>query len=201
MRDTNVIDRETFRSIFGIDMTDALPLALATWENEGLLESVTRKEIRLREQPRPERTRSLISIVPDEYLEYEVARRNNLDLKSESVLGMLYPLKVGSRVAGRYLLDPPTRARVHLTDEKTKDKVTLRIAPQLDPKKNGTIRLIVECAPPKDKEGLVAFKKLVVQLTKLIAVRHAEIIARNRGRKDDGARRAPAYSTEITKAS
>ena len=39
----------------------------------------------------------------------------------------------------------------------------------------GTIRLIVETRPPKDAEGLAAFKKMVGQLTKLLSVRHAEI--------------------------
>ena len=78
------------------------PLALATWEKQGLIKAVTKKELQLNEQPRTERTRSLISIVPDEYLEYEVARRNQLDLKSGSVLGMIHPLKVGSRVANRF---------------------------------------------------------------------------------------------------
>ena len=202
MRDTNVIDRAVFKRIFGIDIVDAIPLALATWEKQGLIKAVTKKELQLNEQPRTDRTRSLISIVPDEYLEYEVARRNQLDLKSGSVLGMIHPLKVGSRVANRFTLKEPTRARLHMRDDVTGDSVTLRLAPQLNEAKMGTIRLIVETRPPKDSEGLTAFKKMVSQLTKLLSVRHAEILASGRQRGgNDGERRAPAYSTEITKAS
>ena len=76
MRDTNVIDRAIFKRIFGIDIVDAIPLALATWEKQGLIKAVTKKS-QLNEQPRTERTRSLISIVPDEYLEYEVLAGTN----------------------------------------------------------------------------------------------------------------------------
>ena len=184
-------------------MTDAIPLALSTWDSQGILEGVTKKEVRLKEQSRPERTRSLISIVPDEYLEYEVARRDRLDLRGESLIGMLYPLNVGSKVAGRFVLEEPTRSRVHLLDEKTGKKVTLRVAPELNEKKQGTIRLIVESRPPADKEGLEAFKKMVGQLRKLLAIRHAEILSRSRdgGHHQSNSSRAPAYSTEITKAS
>jgi coproporphyrinogen III oxidase-like Fe-S oxidoreductase len=202
LRDTNVIDRAIFRRIFGVDMTEAIPLALSTWQSQGILDGVSKKEVRLKKQSRPDRTRSLISIVPDEFLEYEVARRDRLDLRSESLLGMLHPLNVGSKVAGRFVMKEPTRSRIHLVDEKTEKKVTLRVAPQLDQKKQGTIRLIVETRPPADEEGLGAFKKMVGQLRKLLAIRHAEILSRSR---DGGSRRnenrAPAYSTEITKAS
>jgi coproporphyrinogen III oxidase-like Fe-S oxidoreductase len=198
MRDTNVIDRAVFRRIFGIDMTEAVPLALASWESMGILDKVTEKEVRLKPQDRPDRTRTLISIVPDEYLEYEVARRDRLDLRGESLIGMLHPLTVGSKVAGRFVLEEPTRSRIHFTDEVTDKKVTLRVAPQLNPSKQGTIRLVVETRPPQDEEGLQAFKKMVGQLRKLLAVRHAEILSSSRNRDDNN--RAPAYSTEITKS-
>lgn len=198
MRDTNVIDRAVFRRIFGIDMTEAVPLALASWESMGILDKVTEKEVRLKPQGRPDRTRTLISIVPDEYLEYEVARRDRLDLRGESLIGMLHPLTVGSKVAGRFVLEEPTRSRIHFTDEVTDKKVTLRVAPQLNPSKQGTIRLVVETRPPQDEEGLQAFKKMVGQLRKLLAVRHSEILSSSRNRDDNN--RAPAYSTEITKS-
>ena len=100
-----------------------------------------------------------------------------------------------------FTLKEPTRARLHMRDDVTGERVTLRLAPQLNESKMGTIRLIVETRPPKDAEGLAAFKKMVGQLTKLLSVRHAEILANGRQRSDQGSRRAPAYSTEITKAS
>ncbi len=197
LRDTNKIDRAIFERIFGLDITEAIPVALAAWEKSGMLDAVTSKEVRLNHQPRTERTRSLIWIIPDEFLEYEVARRDQLDLKAESIKGMLHPLQVGGKVVGRYILQEPTRARIHLKDEISGDEVCLRIAPQLNKERQGTIRLIVESKVPKDEVALTAFKKVVGQLRKLLLVRHAQILSQPR--RDDRNRRAPAYSTDITK--
>ena len=87
-------------------MTDALPLALTTWENGGLLEAVTKK-IRIREQPRA-RKNPFTRFNCTDGIWNRVARRNNLDLQSESIENVV-SIASWLTVAGRYIMDPPTR--------------------------------------------------------------------------------------------
>jgi coproporphyrinogen III oxidase-like Fe-S oxidoreductase len=197
LRDTNKIDRETFKRIFGIDITEAIPLALAAWKEEGLLQEVTEKEVRLQEQLRMDRTKSLVWIVPDEYLEYEVARRERLDLSPGSLEGMLYPLEPGMELAGRYTYTKTEQSRILLDGADDTEKVVLRVAPDLASEKR-TVRLILETRPPKDPVALQALKKAVGQITKLLNLRHAEILSHRPSEEDRRNERAPAYSTEIS---
>ncbi len=73
LRDNDVIDRKMFQKIFGADITEIKPLMSSVWTKLGVL-SLTDDEIRLKREERRERMRSLLWAVPDEVLEYEVAR-------------------------------------------------------------------------------------------------------------------------------
>lgn len=82
LRDNDVVDREMFLRVFGMDITEAIPRTLAVWESQGLL-TVTEKELRLAREERRQRVRTLLWAVPDERLEYEVVRHEE-NLKAQA---------------------------------------------------------------------------------------------------------------------
>ncbi|MCB9680685.1 MAG: radical SAM protein [Alphaproteobacteria bacterium] len=73
LRDNDVVDREMFTRIFGMDITEAIPTALSVWMSQGLVE-FTDAEMRLKREERRQRVRTLLWAVPDHRLEYEVVR-------------------------------------------------------------------------------------------------------------------------------
>jgi len=73
LRDQDVVDRPMFKRIFGMDITEAIPTACAVWDMQGKL-TLTRDELRLTREERLDRIRTLMWVVPDERLEYEVER-------------------------------------------------------------------------------------------------------------------------------
>lgn len=73
LRDNDVIDRPQFQAIFGMDITEAIPTALAVWAREGLI-TLTDTELRLVREERRQRCRTLLWAVPDAPIEFEVAR-------------------------------------------------------------------------------------------------------------------------------
>lgn len=73
LRDNDVIDREMFQRIFGMDITEAIPTALSVWASQGLV-TLTPTEMVLAKEERRQRVRTLLWAVPDEQLTYEVVR-------------------------------------------------------------------------------------------------------------------------------
>ncbi|HMV66519.1 MAG TPA: radical SAM protein [Myxococcota bacterium] len=82
LRDNDVIDREMFLRIFGMDITEAIPLTLSVWQSQGLL-TLDEKEMRLAREERRQRVRTLLWAVPDDRLEYEVVRHED-NLKAQA---------------------------------------------------------------------------------------------------------------------
>jgi coproporphyrinogen III oxidase-like Fe-S oxidoreductase len=73
LRDNDVVDREMFVRIFGMDITEAIPDAIAAWQSQGLV-SFSDTEMVLAREERRQRVRTLLWTVPDERLRFEVER-------------------------------------------------------------------------------------------------------------------------------
>ena len=73
LRDQDVVDRPMFRRIFGMDITEAIPDAVAVWNQQGKVR-LTKDELRLQREDRLDRIRTLMWIVPDNRLQHEVDR-------------------------------------------------------------------------------------------------------------------------------
>lgn len=73
LRDRHNVDRAMFLRIFDMDITEAIPTAIAAWQRLGLV-TITEEELRLEPQERRERARTLMWVVPDHRLEHEVSR-------------------------------------------------------------------------------------------------------------------------------
>jgi coproporphyrinogen III oxidase-like Fe-S oxidoreductase len=199
LRDTDKIDREVFRRIFGIDITEAIPRAIAAWDDDGLLKGVSEEFLELQPQDRTARTLSLMWIIPDEYMEFEVGRRDGLDLRAENMGMYVFPLTPGSRVGGHFVLERFEQARVVLKSDSGAE-IILRIAPECRANGGGDVKIVLESRPPTDPAELSALKKVVPSLRKIVEHHRIESMNRRPNEEDRERERAPAYSTQITPA-
>ena len=101
LRDNNTVGRTEFRQIFGGDMTEIIPTALRAWEHEGTAH-LEDDVLRFVPQNKHARMRSLLWLVPDEALDFELAHYAGLELSPSGVARLVAPLKPGTRLAGGY---------------------------------------------------------------------------------------------------
>lgn len=73
LRENDVVDRAVFRRIFGLDIVDAIPMAIAAWQREGKV-TVTDEALTLKREERRARMMTLLWLLPDVWLDYEVKR-------------------------------------------------------------------------------------------------------------------------------
>jgi len=74
LRDTDSLDRAEFEQVFGRDVTDVIPEALAGWQLEGTAR-LDERALRFVPQDRLARIRSLMWLVPREAIEFDLGRQ------------------------------------------------------------------------------------------------------------------------------
>jgi len=181
LRDTDTVERAQFRQIFGADMTEILPVALAGWEREGVAR-LDDDALRFVPQDRRARIASLLWLVPQEAIEFDLAHFDDLELSPEGIDRLAANLKPGLALAGGHRFAGSADARLLL---RTPDGETLhlRVAPALA--EQGALRLVLERAPSAGASD--DLRRAVGQLRSLLTHQH-----RQRSRRPSG-EGAPAH--------
>jgi hypothetical protein len=143
LRDTDSVDRKEFRAIFGADMTEILPTALAGWQREGVAR-LEEDVLRFIPQDRRERIRSLLWLVPQEGIEFDLAHFDELELSPAGIDRLAANLETGLSLAGGHRFAGSAGGRLLLQTPEG-DTLRLRVAPALTDQ--GPLRLVLESAP------------------------------------------------------
>jgi coproporphyrinogen III oxidase-like Fe-S oxidoreductase len=180
LRDNDAIDREEFRQIFGGDMTEIIPTALTAWEKEGTAK-LDQDALRFARQDRLDRLRSLLWLVPQEAVEFDLAQVDDLQLSPSGVARLLEPIEPGTTLAGGHTFAGADGARL-LVRTPEGETIRLRVAPALS--EGGPLRLVLEAAP---KTGDIdALRHAVGQLRAAITRRHRKFSAGARSHRPAG---------------
>jgi hypothetical protein len=168
LRDNDTVGREEFRRIFGGDMTDIIAPALTAWKQEGTAQ-LDGEMLRFRPQERRARIRSLLWLVPEESIEFDLAHFNQLDLSPAAVAQLLARVKPGTRLAGGHTFEG-TDASCVLLRTPAGQVLRMRVAPGLTDA--FPVRLVLESSPAtEDVDGL---RRAVGQLRGLLAFQHRQ---------------------------
>jgi coproporphyrinogen III oxidase-like Fe-S oxidoreductase len=177
LRDNDTVDRTEFRQIFGDDISQVVPAAVAAWEQQGLarLESDV-----LRFVPQDRRTRiaSLLWLVPQEAIEFDLAHFDSIELSPRGIGLLAEAIPNGTELAGghRYV---GTDGVCLLLRTPAGETLRLRVAPALA--ENANLRLVLE-APPKSAPD-DSLRLAVAQLRGTLTRNHRNMM-RRRGRRD-----------------
>jgi coproporphyrinogen III oxidase-like Fe-S oxidoreductase len=172
LRDNDTIDREEFRQIFGGDMSEIIPSAIAAWTKEGTAR-LEPDVIRFVPQDRRARIRSLLWLVPQEAIEYDLAHFDELELSAPGVARLEQPIRLGTNLAGGHTFAGSDGTRVLLRTP-AGETLRLRVAPALS--EDAPLRLVLENPPAtQDPDGL---RRAVGQLRGVLTRQH-----RKRGRR------------------
>ncbi len=170
LRDTDTIDRHEFREIFGGDVTEIIPTALAGWEREGTAR-LEDDALRFVPQERRARTHTLLWLVPQQAIEFDLARIDDLQLSAAGIERLVASLPRGTRLAGGHTFDGTDDGRV-LVRTPGGEVLRLRVAPALSDE--GPLRLVLEHTPrTANIEGL---QRAVSQLRGVLSHRHRELV-------------------------
>lgn len=170
LRDTDTIERGEFREIFGADVTEIIPTALAGWAREGTAR-LEGDVLRFVAQERRARIHTLLWLVPQHAIEFDLARIDDLQLSVAGVERLTASLQRGTRLAGAHTYEGTDAGRV-LVRSPEGDLLRLRIAPALTD--GGSLRLVLDEAPRStDPESL---RRAVGQLRSVLSHRHREIV-------------------------
>lgn len=169
LRDRDVVERAEFRRIFGGDMTEIIPMALAGWAWEG---SATLEDdvLRFVPQERRARIRSLLWLVPQEAIEFDLAHFDELELSPSGVTRLVSQIEPGTSLAGGHSFAGVDGSRLLL---RTPDGATLRlrIAPGLAD--DAPLRLVLETPPgPNNADAL---RRAVGQLRGVLTYHHRKV--------------------------
>ena len=143
MRDTDTVDRHEFREIFGGDMTEIIPTALAGWELEGTA-CLEDDVLRFVPQERRARIHTLLWLVPQQSIEFDLARIDDLQLSAAGIERLTASLQRGMQLAGGHTFDGTENGRV-LVRTPDGEVLRLRVAPALSD--SGPLRLVLEHTP------------------------------------------------------
>ncbi len=160
LRDGDTVGRDQFRSIFGVDVVDAVPVALSAWDQEGLV-TVSRRQVSLAPQSRAERTHSLLWLVPEEDLEHEIARRQQLDLTPDGVDRLAEDLGVGTPLSSQHSFGGVDEGRV-IIHTPQRLRMRFRVAPGLEA--GAPLRLVLESKPPATAEARTDLTRAMAQV-------------------------------------
>jgi hypothetical protein len=130
LRDNNDIDRAHFTRLFGGDFTEIIPTALPAWIRLGKA-TATESRIVLCDEPRAERTRTLMWMYDDQAIEYEICLFRNMDLGSAALSLLLAPLTPGVELAPGIHYAGTADHRILLRDPDDRP-VRIRVAPKLE---------------------------------------------------------------------
>jgi coproporphyrinogen III oxidase-like Fe-S oxidoreductase len=177
LRDKDSVDRAEFRRIFGGDMTEVIPAALAGWGHEGTarLEDETLAFV---PQDRRERIRSLLWLVPEEAIEFDLAHFHQLELSPSGVAQLVEPIKPGTGLAGGHTFEGAEGTRLLLRTPEGQT-LRLRIAPELTD--GAPLRLVLDSAPNGGDEK--ALRHAVAQLRGVLTHRHRQLSERSAPRE------------------
>ncbi len=162
LRDTDTVDLDRFRSVFGRHPRALFPEALAAWQDLGILVGEDDRQLLLAPQSRRERVRALLWLVPEDRLEWELGRSLGISLAPEDLAARLQPIGPGTTF-GRWRVDRWAPARIHLRHPA--GRVALRVRPPL--LGTGAPDLVLEGAPPQD--GLDELRAVVRILRRALA--------------------------------
>jgi hypothetical protein len=169
LRDNDTVDRDEFRQIFGGDMPDVIPAALAGWEKEGTAR-LEGDVLRFVSQDRRARIRSLLWLVPEEAIEFDLAHFKQLELSSSGIARLVAPIKPGTTLAGGLTFEGVEGTRLLLRTPQG-ETLRLRVAPELSD--GGALRLVLDRAP---ESGDAADLRLAVdQLRGVLTHRHRKL--------------------------
>lgn len=168
LRDNHVVDRAEFRQIFGGDMPEVIPQALAGWAREGTAR-LDEDALRFVPQDRRERIRSLLWLVPEEAIEFDLAHFGQLELSPAGVAQLVRPLKPGTNLAGGHTFEGADGTRL-IVRTPGGERLRLRIAPELA---EGTpLRLVLDGAPVSADP--VTLRQAVAQLRSVLTHHHRQ---------------------------
>lgn len=142
LRDTDSVDRGKLRRIFGQAFDALFPQAVAAWKALGKVVEDRPDALLLQREGRLERLSTLLWLVVEERLEWELAKHADVPLDPERLAARIAPIGVGTTFGGwRVLAFSP--ARIHLSHRL--GQVRLRLRPSLS---GGPPRLVLEDTPP-----------------------------------------------------
>jgi coproporphyrinogen III oxidase-like Fe-S oxidoreductase len=166
LRDNDTVDRAEFRRIFGGDMDDIIAPALAAWKQEGTAQ-LDGEVLRFGPQQRRDRIRSLLWLVPEEAIEFDLAHFSQLDLSPAGVAQLVAQIKPGARLAGGHTFEG-TDASCLLLRTSAGQILRLRVAPGLTDAH--PVRLVLESSPAT--EDMNSLRRTAGHLRGLLAVHH-----------------------------
>ena len=122
-------------------------------------------------QERRARTHTLLWLVPQEAIEFDLARIDDLQLSAAGIERLVASLQRGTRLAGGHTFDGTEDGRV-LVRTPEGEVLRLRVAPALSD--TGPLRLVLEQAPrTANTDGL---RRAVGQLRGVLSHRHRELV-------------------------
>jgi coproporphyrinogen III oxidase-like Fe-S oxidoreductase len=166
LRDKEVVDRAEFRRIFGADVTEILPAALAGWEADGVAH-LEETQLRFTPQDRRARIRSLLWLVPEEAIEFDLAHFGQLELTPTGVTQLASALDVGVALSGGHRFAGVDGTRLLLRTAGGAI-LRLRIAPGLSD--GAALRLVLETPPPAAETD--SLRRAVAQLRMALTQQH-----------------------------
>jgi coproporphyrinogen III oxidase-like Fe-S oxidoreductase len=172
LRDNDTVSRAEFASIFGGDMTAVIPEALAGWEHEGSAR-LEADVLRFVPQDRRGRIRSLLWLVPEESIEFDLAHFNQLELSPAGVAELIDPIKPGTGLAGGHTFEGAAGTRL-LIRTPAGETLRLRIAPELT--EGAPLRLVLDSLPSAGED--TALRQAVAQLRGVLTNRHRKLSGR-----------------------
>lgn len=169
LRDNDTVDRAEFSRILGGDVTEIIPRALAGWESEGTAQ-LDGDVLRFIPQERRARIHSLLWLVPEEAIEFDLAHFNQLELSARGIAGLTDAVQSGLELAGGHTFQGTDGTRLLLRTPEGQI-LRLRVAPALTD--DAPLRLVLETSPStRDTEPL---RRAVAQLRAALTRRHREI--------------------------
>lgn len=185
LRDNDTVDRAEFRSIFGGDVTEVVPTAVAAWQSEGIAQ-LEPEVLRFVPHDRRGRIHALLWLVPQPAIEADLAHFDEVELTPRGVALMVENLRPGRELAGGHRF-AGTDGLCLLLATPHDETLRLRIAPALTDE--GALRLVLETAPrdPADPD----LRRAVGQLRALITSSHRRMV-RQRERPASGGPRIAA---------
>jgi coproporphyrinogen III oxidase-like Fe-S oxidoreductase len=173
LRDNDTVNRDEFSHMFGGDMMHVIPEALAGWQHDGTAQ-LEEDALRFVPQDRRERIRSLLWLVPEEAIEFDLAHFDQLELSPSGIAGLIHPLKVGTGLAGGHTFEGADGTRL-LVRTPLGELLRLRIAPALT--EGSQLRLVLD-SMPNGGEDDTALGAAVARLRGVLTNRHRELSGR-----------------------
>ena len=172
LRDHDTVDRAEFRQIFGGDMPEVIPAALAGWLKEGTAQ-LEDDVLRFVPQDRRDRIRSLLWLVPEEAIEFDLAHFDQLELSPPGIARLVASIKPGTNFASGHTFEGTEGTRLLLRTP-AGETLRLRVAPQLA--EGAPLRLVLDTAPSTG--DVDALRHAVAQLRAVLTHHHRKLAGR-----------------------